>query len=216
MNESWEDGRDPLAALRRGSPALFEAFVRAEIATFLGFYARLGARRAEAEDLVQDLFVKLYERSSEYQPQGSFGAFAFRVARNLWMDHGRRQASRPTGALADADERALRQLVPEGQTGPLEELERDEDFCRLQAAIARLPEPHRLVFELGALQGLPYQSVGDALGLPVGTVKSRMFHAVRKLRAALGFPEGSEEPAAAVGRAAPEGSSGERPGGGAE
>lgn len=202
MNESWEDGRDPLAALRRGRPALFEAFVRAEIATFLGFYARLGARRAEAEDLVQDLFVKLYERSADYQPQGSFGAFAFRVARNLWMDHGRRQANRPTGALADGDERALRELVAERPSGPLEDLEREEDAARLRSAIGRLPEAHRSVFELGALQGLPYQAVGEALGLPVGTVKSRMFHAVRKLRAALGLAEDGEEPATAVGQGA--------------
>ena len=56
----------------------------------------------------------------------------------------------------------------------------------LRAALAELPDKHRLVFELGILQELPYADISAALEIPVGTVKSRMFHAVRKLREALG------------------------------
>ena len=57
---------------------------------------------------------------------------------------------------------------------------------QLAAALAGLGEHHRLVFELGVVQELPYQEIGQILGIPVGTVKSRMFHTVRKLQEAMG------------------------------
>ena len=58
MRETWDSEHDPLVALRGGDAGPFEAFVTSETATFLGFFLRLGASRPEAEDLVQDLFMK--------------------------------------------------------------------------------------------------------------------------------------------------------------
>lgn len=194
MIQSWEDQNDPLAALGRGERAPFEAFAGAELGTFLGFFQRLGARRPEAEDLVQDLFVKLYESATDYRPQGRFAAYAFRLAHNLWYDRGRRRTVRPSLAhRATGDEDPLERVPDEGAEPALDALERTEEVARLRAALAHLSEPHRLVFELGVVQELPYQEIAAVLDIPHGTVKSRMFHAVRKLREALGLPaeEGS-------------------------
>jgi RNA polymerase sigma-70 factor (ECF subfamily) len=63
--------------------------------------------------------------------------------------------------------------------------------AHLTQALAELPQGQREVFELGAVQGLPYGEVAELLGIPVGTVKSRMFHAVRRMRQLL---EGAEDP----------------------
>ena len=68
---------------------------------------------------------------------------------------------------------------------PHTQVSRDEEVARLRSALAELSEPHRIVFELGVVQELPYADISEALDIPVGTVKSRMFHAVRKLRAVL-------------------------------
>lgn len=190
MKETWEDDRDPLAALREGDSGPFEAFVGAELPTFLGFFRRLGAGRAEAEDLAQELSLKLYEHATTYERQGRFAAYAFRVARNLWIDASRRSAGSRRRRERDPEgEERLDRLADPGAPEPGSRLARAEEARRLRAALERLPERHRLVFELGVMQGLPYHEIGSVLEIPVGTVKSRMFHAVRKLRASLGEDE---------------------------
>ena len=74
--------------------------------------------------------------------------------------------------------------------GPERVAEDGEDHERLHAAMERLSVGQREVFELGGLQGLPYGEVAEALGIPVGTVKSRMHHAVRRMRSLLETPGG--------------------------
>ncbi len=193
MKETWEDDRDPLAALRDGNPALFEAFVHSERKTFLGFFLRLGASRPEAEDLFQDLNIKLFQHAHSYRAQGRFAPYAFRVARNLMIDRRRRRAVRPPaspggGSTGEGDEQHswLDHVPDRHNEEPESELVRREDALRVRAALEELSERQRLVFELGVVQELPYQEIGSILEIPVGTVKSRMFHAVRKLQEVLG------------------------------
>ncbi|MCP3915652.1 MAG: RNA polymerase sigma factor [bacterium] len=194
MKETWDSERDPLAALRDGDPEPFEAFVVSATPAFLAFFGRLGASRAEAEDLVQEVFLKLFRTAPSYTQRGRFAAYAFRVARNGWIDRVRKRGAEAEGlgmpvASGGADEgrtSAIERAPATGTEEPGSGLARREEAARLRAALARLPEHHRLVFELGVLQEMPYESIADTLEIPVGTVKSRMFHAVRKLRAALG------------------------------
>jgi len=193
LRERWDFERDPLVALGRGESEPFEAFVLSETTTFLAFFLRLGADRSEAEDLVQDVFVKLFRHAATYRQEERFAAFAFRIARNAWIDRTRRKRRAPPLR----DERSLDGNGPESEpiwpgSGPAVELVRGEDALRLRAALSDLPEAQRLVFELGVLQELPYGDIAEILDIPVGTVKSRMFHAVRKLREALGADEDGE------------------------
>ena len=95
MKGTWDFDRDPLAALRSGDERLFEEFVRLELPTFAGFFLRLGAGVHEAEDLVQELFLKLFHQAPHYRPQERFSAYAFRAARNAWIDRQRRRTARP-------------------------------------------------------------------------------------------------------------------------
>jgi RNA polymerase sigma-70 factor (ECF subfamily) len=190
LKGAWDSDRDPLSALREGDPEPFEAFVAERAGTFLGFFRRLGAGPAEAEDLVQELFLKLFRHAETYQPSGRFGAFAFRVARNAWIDRQRRRAASPT-APASGEEDLPGAPGPTEQAvdpadGPGERLAQLEEAARVRRALARLSERHRLVFELGVLQELSYAEISELLEIPEGTVKSRMFYAVRKLREALG------------------------------
>jgi RNA polymerase sigma-70 factor (ECF subfamily) len=190
VKDPWEAERDPLAALRRGDPAPFEAYVRAESATLVGFFRRLGAGTQEAEDLAQDTLLKMFHAAQSYRPRERFEAYAMRVARNAWIDSRRRAAVRPAPASGGLE--AEDPSVPEpvsSHAGPEAQAESAERGERLEAAVAALPEHHRLVFDLGVVQGLGYPEIADLLGIPVGTVKSRMFHAVRRLRASLGDVE---------------------------
>lgn len=165
-----------------------------ETSTFLGFYRRLGVEPSEAEDLVQEVFMKLFRYADSYQPTGRFEAYAFRIARNAWIDRSRRAALRPTrteDVMRDGE------LVPAMDTAsseepPLSKIVQREEATRVESALLHLSDAHRLVFELGVIQELPYGEISTVLEIPEGTVKSRMFHAVRRLRQLLAPPAGAE------------------------
>ena len=190
LDETWDADPDPLAALQGGDPGPFEAFVRQENRTLRAFFRRLGARPAEAEDLCQDTLVKLYRHAASYRPEGRFRAYALRIARNAWIDRARRRSGRPDEAAGQGDDGdgdyTPADVQDPSRLDPAQGLVSREQAARLSQALRTLPEHHRLVFELGMLQELPYSEVAATLDIPEGTVKSRMFHAVRKLRSLLG------------------------------
>jgi RNA polymerase sigma-70 factor (ECF subfamily) len=194
LNPRWDLRPDPLEALRTGDTAPFEAFVTAETGSFVAFFRRLGASPAEAEDLTQELFLKMFRHAHSYDPKGRFVAYAFRVARNAWVDQ-RRRAGRHGVALGQmgADEGDPLARLPGAEPELGQALEVREEADRVRAALAALPENQRLVFELGVVQELDYPTIASILKIPVGTVKSRMFYAVRRLREACTDQDGEQE-----------------------
>lgn len=183
MKKNWDGDRDPLAALADGDPELFELFVRTETGTLLGFFRRLGGSQSEIEDLVQDTVVKLFRSANLYSANDRFEAYVFRAARNVWIDSRRRAGVRgPLLSGSDEDTADLLMNVEGPEREPFERLEAGERAELLRRAVSKLDEAHRIAFELGVIQGLPYSDVAEVVGIPVGTVKSRVHNAVGKLR----------------------------------
>jgi len=177
-----------LARFRDGDRDAFEEIVGAFHTRLVQFFFRLCWDRGRAEDLTQDLFLKLLRGAHSYRPQGRLQTFVFRVATNLWIDHYR--AQKPRGPLYSLDqamlkgEPALSHAQRRREQGPeaMEQLIGKEERERLRQALCCLTEPHRLVFELAVYQELPYAEISRVLEIPVGTVKSRMHNCVRALR----------------------------------
>jgi RNA polymerase sigma-70 factor (ECF subfamily) len=178
VKEDWTGTPDPLSALSQGDPEPFERFVKLETPTFLGFFRRLGARGDDAEDLTQDLFLRLVRHRERYRAGDRFEAYCFRVARNAWVDFERRRAVRPKPVDPEGEGAAEPGTSTSSDTWPTIA----DEARRLLDGLALLPSAQREVFELAVVQERPYAEVGELLGIPVGTVKSRMFHAARKLR----------------------------------
>lgn len=190
MRDSWDGTQDPLSALRAGSPGAFEEFVRAETRTFLAYFIRLGAGRSEAEDLVQETFLKLFRSAAQasatsYDARGKFAGYAFRVARNVWIDRRRRARSAMASGDVEAVQVEVDHRLDRAIGRPEDELVRMESSDVVRVAVAGLPETHRAVFELAVVEELPYAAIAEALEIPVGTVKSRMHSAVARVRDAL-------------------------------
>ncbi|MSR63649.1 MAG: RNA polymerase sigma factor [Planctomycetes bacterium] len=142
------------------------------------YFVHQGASPCRAEDLTQEVFVKLYRCAARYRPQERFSSFCFRVARNVWIDDCRKASSR-VGNMREAQLEDMSYSSDSPQTYALE-----EEQLRVGELLARLPTAHRQVFELVLLGELSYEEIGELLSIPLGTVKSRMFQAVRSLRRA--------------------------------
>ncbi len=181
-----DDSDDYLARYRDGDVTAFRKLVDTYQDRLLQFFFRLCWDRDRAEDLTQDLFLKLMQGSRRYRPEGRLSTFVYRVATNLWIDHYRAQRPQPRLYSLDQVVHGEALDVPGSAPAPDTQAEHAEERSHLRRALEALTEPHRLVFELAVYQERPYAEIGDLLGIPVGTVKSRMHNAIAALKQLLG------------------------------
>ena len=136
----------------------------------LNFFWRQGVSHFEGEDLVQETYLRLWNYRREYEPSAKLSTFLFMMARQVRIDALRRRTRR------ESREERWGRGRPETQS--------PETYVRedVRWAVSRLSDPLREVVELGVFQELPYAEVAAVLGIPVGTVKSRMSNAIRKLK----------------------------------
>lgn len=188
--DRWQLARDPLLALQQDDAAPFEQFVATHARTLIAFFRQRGATRSRSEDLTQDVFLKLYQSASRYQAEERFNSYCFRVARNVWIDECRRSGARADRPREDGRGERLEPSAP--TLDPAADLQAAEEETHLRRLLGTLPEAHRAVFELAVLGELGYAEISALLDIPVGTVKSRMFYAVRRLRQAFDAQHGTE------------------------
>ena len=137
----------------------------------LNFFWRQGVSHFEGEDLVQETYLRLWKYRREYKPTAKLSTFLFLMARQVRIDALRRQTRRENREEQWGKEQPTSE-------GPKAFGVRED----VRWALARLSEPLRDVIELGVFQDLPYAEVAEILGIPVGTVKSRMHNALMELK----------------------------------
>ncbi len=138
--------------------------------------------RTAADDLVQETFVRLLRQRS-YSPERPFRPWLFAVASNLAKNHWLRQGREPAALGSNFDEAVAN--LEETSPGPEERAQAKDELGRIGQALARLPEEYRLTLVLRFSQDLQLSEIANVLGIPLGTVKSRLSVGARKLRAAL-------------------------------
>ena len=136
----------------------------------LNFFWRQGVSYFEGEDLVQETYLRLWNYRDRYEPTAKLSTFLFTLARQVRIDALRRQSRRENREESWGKEQPDTQLP--------ETMVRED----VRWAVSRLSEPLREVVELGVFQDLPYAEISEILGIPVGTVKSRMSNALKKLK----------------------------------
>jgi RNA polymerase sigma-70 factor (ECF subfamily) len=148
---------------------------------------RLTRRRADAEDLVQDTLFRAYRSLATFEKGTHFKAWLFRILRNAFINRGKREAAAPVATdFAETD--AVAPPVVVADLTELKELAAiaDEHFDeRVKRAVENLPEAYRVPMVLFSLGDMSYQEIADALGIPIGTVMSRLHRARTQLRAEL-------------------------------
>lgn len=136
----------------------------------------IGVRR-EAEDLLHDVFLEAWRHAGDYDPRrGSVKTWLLLRMRSRCLDRVRSHGFSRTDSL---------QVEPM-RSGSNDRVERNIDAARARALLEGLPPGQREVLELGYFQGLSFSEIADALGIPIGTVKSRVSAAMMRLREDLG------------------------------
>ena len=158
---------------------LFERHHRA----LFHFFLRMTANREISEDLVQEVFFRILRYKHTYNGTLGFTAWMYQIARNAHLDHIQKQrlhASLPGATTDDEATDAWQDLKSSAQ--PTDEaLSRNQEVKLLRQAMERLPEDKREVLVLSRYQNLKYEEIAGILGCEVGTVKVRVFRAVRAL-----------------------------------
>ena len=137
---------------------------------------RLTGNDADAQDLVQEVLLRVRRGLVTYRP-GSMEAWLSRITTNAFLDEVRRRRRRPTEPLPDDPERTLAAVDDVESTLAAMTLPAD-----LEAALRSLPEEFRLAVVLSDVVGLPYAEIAEQLGVPIGTVRSRLHRGRAALR----------------------------------
>jgi RNA polymerase sigma-70 factor (ECF subfamily) len=137
----------------------------------------------KSQDLAQEAFARLFARRKAYKLGGNFAAYLRRIALNLCYDELRRSGARREISLTPEDEQDTprdERLAADGPT-PDEQLDQQETGRAVRQALAALPEQYRSIVVLRHYENLKFREIAEVLGLPEGTVKTRMTEALNEL-----------------------------------
>jgi RNA polymerase sigma-70 factor (ECF subfamily) len=163
---------DLLPRCRAGDEVAWRELVTRHTRRVFGLAYRFTGRVDQAEDLTQEVFVKVYQTLGRYrESDGPFGGWLMAVARNHAIDHYRR---RKQELLRRTEDPEILETATAPEEHPVVGLERQERARLVHRGLRTLPADLRLPLILCDLQGLPYDEIAAALQVPLGTVKSRI------------------------------------------
>jgi RNA polymerase sigma-70 factor (ECF subfamily) len=144
---------------------------------------RMSNNRTEAEDLVQDTYLRAYRFFDRFQPGTSIKAWLFKILRNTFINNFKKRAKTPEHV--DFDQLRLSDDEPASLDNPEEEVLYQFIDNKIKSAIEALPDEFRLVIELSDLEGFSYKETAEKVDRPIGTVMSRLYRGRRILRDSL-------------------------------
>ena len=172
--------------VRDGDLEAFETLVTRHQHSVVGTAAKMLGGSADAEDIGQQVFVRVWKHAARYQPSATFTTWLMTITRNLVFNElRRRRRSQQVSMDADEGDTIRHQFVDEQAAAPSEEMLDSELHEAIDAAIASLPEAQRLAIVLRRYEGMPYEEIAEVLKTSVPAVKSILFRARAELKARL-------------------------------
>lgn len=145
---------------------------------------RILRSREEAEETVQDAFLRAYQSLGSFRGESRFGTWLYRIVFNLSMTRVSRRRP-PAHSLDVLTEEECPVALDADGLDVLEKMERDEQVRQLDQLMKMLPEAHRIAVELFYLQEQSYEEIADIMDIPLGTVKTYLFRGRARLRSLL-------------------------------
>jgi len=157
--------------MSRTAADTFEALLRPHLERLYRLAYRFTGTRDEAEDLVQELCVRLYPRHAELETLDQPGPWLARALHNLFVDQARRRTRSPVESVSELPE------VADPAPGPDQQAFAELTLARIETALARLPAEQRAVLAWHDLEGYTLEELAGSRDLPLGTLKSRLHRA---------------------------------------
>jgi RNA polymerase sigma-70 factor (ECF subfamily) len=164
--------------IQSGDAAAFDELMRRYKHPVVNFVFRMLGNAGDADDVAQDVFVRVYQKLDTYRPETKFSTWLFALARNAAIDHLRWRARHPTESIESAPEIST-------TSGTAEAVNAREIGALISAAVAKLPEDQRTALVLSEYQGMSHAEVGAIMRCSAKSVESRLYRAKQTLREGL-------------------------------
>jgi RNA polymerase sigma-70 factor (ECF subfamily) len=170
------DDEIAIRAIRAGELRAFDELARSYRSRIHGICFRYTGNRADAEDLAQEVLLRIYRGLESFRAESSFRTWVYRITVNVCLNW---VASRKPFDALDAE-------TPDARPSVLEKLLRGESRGELRRAVARLPDRQRMTVLLRVYEELSHKEIAEVMACPIGTVKANFFFALKNLRKRLG------------------------------
>lgn len=180
---------DLMLAAQRGDDEAFATLVQRHRSAVVNLAYRYVANRADAEDLAQEVFIRVHRALGRYRPEAKFKTWLYRIAVNASLNEIRNRKNRPTfraAGLADAggdsDETFGARVADERLPEPQEVMELTELQQQVRAAVDALPERQRMAIILNKFHGLSYEELAETMEMTIPGIKSLLVRARANVR----------------------------------
>ena len=176
-SELWSDDA-LMGAAQKGDLDVMGTLFKRHYGRVFGFLRSMARNEHAAEDLAQDVFVRAVKYRASYQRGSQFSAWLFRIARNVYYDWAKQRSKRNEVSDTDPDLRRCESVAVEQEV----EFGIGNDLDLLRAALERLPSEKREIIAMSRFQGMSCSEMAEALDCKIGTVKARVFRALKALK----------------------------------
>lgn len=165
-----------------GREACFEELVRRYQRPIAAYVYRMVGNYDAALDLTQEVFIKVYNSLTRYRSEFKFSTWIYKIAHNAAIDHLRRHAVREQALTNGFDTERREVSLESRRMTPEQESERNERRSEIESVVQMLPAAYRELILLRHSRDLSYDEIAEVTGLPLGTVKNRLFRAREAMR----------------------------------
>ena len=165
-----------------GREASFEELVRRYQRPIAAYVYRMVGDYDSALDLTQEVFIKVYNSLSRYRSEFKFSTWIYKIAHNAAIDHLRRHAVREHALTGSVEGERREVAIESRRLTPEQESERKERCSEIESVVQLLPSSYRELIVLRHSHDLSYDEMAEVTGLPLGTVKNRLFRAREAMR----------------------------------
>jgi RNA polymerase sigma-70 factor, ECF subfamily len=165
-----------------GLEGSFEELVRRYQRPISAYVYRMVGDYEAALDLTQEIFIKVYNSLRRYRPEFKFSTWIYKIAHNSAVDHLRRINTREQSLISGSESEHFELPIESGRPSPEQESERKERRIEIESVVRALPGNYRELVILRHSQDLTYEEIVEVTGLPLGTVKNRLFRAREMMR----------------------------------
>jgi RNA polymerase sigma-70 factor (ECF subfamily) len=171
-----------VASAIRGGEDGFEGLVRRYQRPITGYVFRMLGDYEASLDVSQEVFIKVYNSLSRYSSEYKFSTWLYRIAHNAAIDHMRRNSVSPQSLETENADGTYQLQIECSTPSPEQDRERSEWRTEIESVVKKLPAAYRELILLRHGQDLSYDEIAEVTGLPLGTVKNRLFRAREMMR----------------------------------